>query len=250
MRIGRESAAHAHGIADFAGIGMLDRRQRNVVDLRIRTPKRAPSHRNFEFARQIVELRIAIDLARYGLRQRRSVDEFVAVQAGHRATGHIAHDIAAGAAGGKPHGIQSLDRHRKGIDRKPVQLDGLPRRNIGQIASMIAGQRPNRAQLRCGRDAVGNPDPDHEEFSCFAGAAGPSGHSCAVALGIYAPPFEVELGPFRHHAGATFAGKGAYLLEGRPWIFLPLEAFGTLCFRFFRGRGNGRCTHRECSYSL
>src|SRR5258706_3702681 len=61
MRIRREPTAHSKGEASLCLSTKLarDRRQPNIVDLRIRAPVAATRQRNFELAGQIVELGIA-----------------------------------------------------------------------------------------------------------------------------------------------------------------------------------------------
>ncbi len=56
MWIARKTSSHADGIPNLTAPSY--RRERNVIDLRIRAPYRAARCRHLEFARKIVELRI------------------------------------------------------------------------------------------------------------------------------------------------------------------------------------------------
>src|SRR2546430_17560382 len=54
-RIGREPAADAHGEAELARRLVVERRQPDVVDLRVRAPRPAAGDRDLVLARQVVE---------------------------------------------------------------------------------------------------------------------------------------------------------------------------------------------------
>ncbi len=60
MRIGGESAADAHGVADFALAVALAHGggEGNVIDFRVGAPDGAACDRDFEFAREIVEIAV------------------------------------------------------------------------------------------------------------------------------------------------------------------------------------------------
>ena len=82
-------------------------------------------------------------------------------------------------------------------------------------------------------DAVGNADAHHEVIGGQAFAALAAGGANAIALGVNAPPFEVDGGPLGNDAGAAFAGKGAHLVKGLPWVLLALQALGALGLGLF-----------------
>jgi hypothetical protein len=114
-----------------------------------------------------------------------------------------------------------------------VKLDGLADGDVGQVAGVLFGDLRDNAKLMCGQNAVGDGDAHHEVVGDQALAALAAGGAYAVALGVNAPPFEVERGPLGNDAGAAGAGKSADLIEGLPRILLALEPLGALGFRFF-----------------
>ena len=81
-----------------------------------------------------------------------------------------------------------------------------------------------------GEEAVGQADAHHEELGGFAFAGGASGDAEAVALGVDAPPLEVEAGPLGEDGVAALAGELADLIPGVPGVFGELEALGLLGF--------------------
>ena len=95
------------------------------------------------------------------------------------------------------------------------------------------------AELVRGEDAVGEADAHHEELGGFAFAGGAAGDAEAVALGVDAPPFEVEAGPGGVDVLAAFAGVGADFVPGVPGVFGELEALGFLGLGFLYGFGGG-----------
>ena len=65
VRIGGETAAHAHRESHLAPIAVRahGRGQANVIDLRVGAPDGAAGDRDFEFPRQVVELRVAVQIS-------------------------------------------------------------------------------------------------------------------------------------------------------------------------------------------
>jgi len=61
VRIGRQPAADAHGEADLAAGRVARGRHADVVDFRIDTPRAAAGDRDLVLARQIVEIRVAVE---------------------------------------------------------------------------------------------------------------------------------------------------------------------------------------------
>ena len=129
--------------------------------------------------------------------ERTGVDEFMPVKAGQRASGHIAQYIAAGALGTEADGSERVDDLRQRLDGEPMQLDVLPGGDVGQVARVLFCQLADDAQLVRGQQAVGQADAHHEVLGRLAYAILASGDARAVALGVDAPPLEVELGPLR-----------------------------------------------------
>ena len=140
-------------------------------------------------------------------RERRSVDDFVCGDAGKRAAGDIADHVAAGALGREADGVERVHDLGERLDGEPVELDVLADCDVGEIARVFACEAGDDAELAGGEDAVGDADAHHEVIGGEAFAALAAGCADAVALGVDAPPFEVERGPLGHHAGAAFARK-------------------------------------------
>ena len=98
---------------------------------------------------------------------------------------------------------------------------------------MLLGDLGDDVRLRSGENAIGDGDAHHEIVGCKAFATFAPGGADAIALGIDAPPLEVERGPLRHHAGTAGAREGADFVECLPGVLFALEAFGALGFRLF-----------------
>jgi hypothetical protein len=147
MWIGGEAAAYADGIADF--VTAFDCRQGDVVDLWIGAPDGAAGDGDLELARQIVELGVAVDLARDGLGQRRGVDQLVAVEAGQGQPVTLRATSPQAPLGESPAEDPERFNNAAGRDSisEPMQLDGLAGRDVGQIAGVILGQRADGAHL-------------------------------------------------------------------------------------------------------
>ena len=104
----------------------------DVVDLRVGAPEGAAGDRDFELARQVVELRVRREHVRDFDGERRRVDEFVAVEAGERAAGDVPRHVSAGALGAEADCGKRLDDFGNGLDGEPVELDVLADGDVGE----------------------------------------------------------------------------------------------------------------------
>ena len=152
------------------------------------------------------------------------------MQAGERAAGDVADDVAAGSHGGEAGGLEGLDDDGQGLDGEPVELDGLAGGDVGEVAGVVDGEMAEGAELGGGEDAVGDGDTHHEVVGGEAFAAFAAGDAGSVALGVDAPPLEVETGPL---------GEDGFA------VLFELEALGALGFGFLGGSGRfgGRVAH-------
>ena len=76
--------------------------------------------------------------------------------AGQRAAGDIAHHVAACTLGREPDGIERVNNFRQRFNGKPVQLNVLAHGDVSQIASVLARDSADGAELAGRNDAVGN----------------------------------------------------------------------------------------------
>ena len=239
MRFGRETTAYTQGESglrtsvESAG----DRRQADVVDLRIGAPDAAAGNRDFELAREIVKFGVARELLRRRERQRRCVADFVSIDASNRASGDVARDVAARAHGIQTALPQRLENLRKRFDGYPVELDVLPHREIGNAASMTLSQVSDGPQLRRIQNAVGDAYAKHEARQCFALATFSADHAGTVSLRVHAPPAKIGAEPFGWNGIKSGSREASNLVEGLPRIFLPLQALNALRLRFFNRFG-------------
>ena len=212
---------------------MLSGRESNVVDLRVRAPRWTAGDGDFEFARQVIKIRISLEQLRDLCGKRRGVDQLVGGYSGQRAACHVADHIAAGSLGREPDGVQRIHNLRQRLDGEPVDLNVLAHGNIGEIARVFARQSTDGTKLRRGDDAIGNANAHHEIFGgqAFAAFAASSAHS--VALRIDAPPLEISGAPFGQHAFAALPGKGAHFVESGPRVLFSLQALSLLGLRLF-----------------
>ena len=197
--LGGEAAADAEGVADlFDTVDFaLDGGEGDVVDLRVGAPLGAAGDGDLELARQVVELGIRGEVVRDLDGERAGVEQFVLVQAGERAAGDVADDVAAGSLGAEADGGEGVDDLDQGADGEPVQLDVLAGGDVGEVAGVLLGDVGDDARLGAGEQAVGQADAHHEVLGGFAFAVGSAGDADAVALGVDAPPLEVEARPTR-----------------------------------------------------
>jgi hypothetical protein len=249
VRLGGEAAADAEGVADlllfFAVVlnRALSGCERNVVDLRVGAPLGAAGDGDLELAREVVELGVGGELAGDLDGERAGVEQLMLVQAGERAAGDVADDIAAGALGTEAdcgEGVGDLDQR---ADGEPVELDVLAGGDVGEVARVPLGDVGDDAELVAGEQAVGQADAHHEELGGFTFTVGSAGDAEAVALGVDAPPLEVEAGPLGEDGVAALAGEFTHLVPCFPGVLGELEALGLLGFGLFRGGGCGLGGH-------
>ena len=117
------------------------------------------------------------------------------VEAGEGAAGDVADDVSAGALGAEADGGEGVDDFWQGLDGEPVELDVLAGGDVGEVAGVALAKVRDDAELMAGEEAVGEGDAHHEELRGFAFAADAASGSDSVALGVDAPPLEVEAGP-------------------------------------------------------
>ena len=156
------------------------------------------------------------------------------IEAGERAAGHIADDVAAGPLGGEADLGQGVGDFDEVGDGEPVKLNVLAGGDVGVVAGKLLGDAADDAKLVAGEQAIGDGDAHHKKLGGFAFAALAAGEAEAVALRIDAPPAEVE-SPLLGNRVAAIDRKLADLVKGFPWIFGELEAFGLLGLGLFDG---------------
>src|SRR2546421_4129347 len=149
MGVGRQTATDTQRKTSFPSAlpYALGGSQCDIVDLGIRAPASAASGRDLKFARQIVESRIARQLARYSLRDGRCIEDLVAGHSRERAASHVTHYIAARSLGSESHGGKRVHRLDQALNCQPVQLDVLPHSDVGEIAGVFPANFRYGAQL-------------------------------------------------------------------------------------------------------
>ena len=148
--------------------------------------------------------------------------------------------------GERPIGGEGVDDFDEAGEGEPVELDVLAGGDVGEVAGVLLGELADDAGLMRGEQAVGHADAHHEVLGGFAFAVGAAGDAEAVALGVDAPPLEVEIGPLGRHGVAAVAGVLADLVPGLPGVLGELEALGALGLGFF-GAAAGRWWRRRSS---
>src|SRR5262244_180953 len=128
MWLGRESAADADIKTNFPLSVAVSRRgrKRYVVNFRIAAPVAATRDCHLEFARQIVEFAIAAELFVNCERERRRVNDLVAVNSSNGTTGDVARDVSARTGRRQPNPLKAVNQIMNVFDRHPMQLDVLP----------------------------------------------------------------------------------------------------------------------------
>ncbi len=180
-------------------------------------------------------------------RQRRRIDDLVAIESSQRAARNIANNVAAGALRAEPHSSQRIHHLGKRFNRQPMQLNILPRSDIGEVPRVLLRELTNHPQLRAGQNAIRQPNAHHEEFSGLAFATDSTGRTHAIALGVNAPPLEVGPSPLRKHRLAAFPRELADLVPGVPGVLCKLQPLGLLGLRLF---DSGWCWERSYWASL
>src|SRR5579871_4043696 len=122
IRLSRKSSGNTKRKSDFGRAVHFssDCCQANVVDLRIRAPGVASCDRDLELARQIVEIGVPSKELRDFEHERRSVDNFVSIDPGNRATGHVADDVAAGSCGIQANLPKAIENLWQRFNRDPM----------------------------------------------------------------------------------------------------------------------------------
>ena len=232
MRIGRKAASDAYGVANFSSVA--NGGEADVVDLRIGAPRGAAGRRDFELARQVVELRICGRATRRSpepMARRRSTHRRRPRRAGSRS--RCAQRRRKRPLGESP--MASSASTTSGNDSMVSQCSWIFWRTVmsARLRAYLRVSEPIVAQLAGGEDAVGDADAHHEVVGRQTLAAFAAGRADAIALGVDAPPFEVGRGPFGHDAGSAFASEGAHFIERLPRVLLALKALDALSLGFF-----------------
>ena len=76
---------------------------------------------------------------------------FVGGDAGQRAAGHVADDVAAGALGREADGIERVDDFGQRFDGEPVKLNVLADGDVGEVAGIFARDAADGAKLAARR---------------------------------------------------------------------------------------------------
>ena len=109
--------------------------------------------------------------------------------------------------GERPISVRASTTSTRRADGEPVELDVLAGGDVGEVAGVLLGELADDAGLVRGEQAVGHADAHHEEFGGLAFAVGAAGDAEAVALGVDAPPLEVEIGPLGGDGVAAALGR-------------------------------------------
>src|SRR5579863_7062496 len=100
---------------------MPDGGEADVVYLRMAAPRRATSDRDFEFARQVKELRISGEHLRNLTGERRGVDQLVRGDSCKRAAGYVANYVSAGSFWREANCGESIHHFRERFNSEPVK---------------------------------------------------------------------------------------------------------------------------------
>ena len=222
---------------------MANGRHPDVVDLRIRAPGAAAGDRDLVLARQVVEVRIAVQHPRGGLHERRGVHQLVGVHAGDRAPRDVARHVAARAHRREPGSREVLQEIGQVLDRHPVELEVLADGDVGHAACAALREARDRPELVGEELAVRDADPHHEVGYGLALAALAADGADAVALRVGAPPAEVRVEPRRGDRLIPFAGEAPDLGDRLPGIRRVLQSLGALGLRLL---GSRRRRGRRC----
>ena len=121
-------------------VGTKDGGEADVVDFGIGTPFGASGDRDFVFAGEIVELRVAAQFAVESENRIGDVSKFVSVDTGERATGDVAGDVAAGSGGGEADGTEAVEDLGNGFDLDPMELNVLTNGDVGDTVAVFGGE--------------------------------------------------------------------------------------------------------------
>ena len=241
---GGEAAADAEGVADLFGAidGALDGGEGHVVDLGVGAPDGASGDGDLELAGKVVELGVSGELVCDLDRERAGVDEFGVVETGEGAAGDVADYVAAGSLGAEADGGEGVYYFDEARDGEPVELDVLAGGDVGEVAGVLLSELADDAGLFARENTVGQANTHHEELGGFALAVGAAGNAKTVALGVDAPPLEVQACPLGQDGVAALTGELTHFIPCVPGVFDELEALGLLGFGLF-GKGCGLSGH-------
>src|SRR5579872_280248 len=235
IRLGRETAGNSQRESDLglAAHNASNGGEADVVDLGIGAPDAASGDGDFELARQVVELGIACQQPRSFQHERRSVDDFVCVNARDGASSHIAYNVTASAGCIQADLPEAVEDFGQRFYSDPVELNILAYGEIGDSVGVLASEVGDDAELRRGQDAVGNSDAHHEALQRLPYSAGSASYACAVALGVNAPPAEIGTDPFGRDRLKSLAGEAPNFVEAVPGVGRALQALDSLRCRLF-----------------
>src|SRR5437867_5264216 len=165
-------------------------RQRNVLSLGVGAGFFASGNRYVERSRQIRVGRVSHEHLSEFPDYRGGIKKLIRRESGHRAANHITNIVHTGLERDEPDAVYALPDLRHVIDGEPAQLDLLPGCNIRKALAELAADFGERAQLGCGRDAVGNTHAHHKMTRRLAAEKDPGPFKpLLVAFSDGFPPF-------------------------------------------------------------
>ncbi len=153
-------AADINGKAKLARLVLLQL-QADIVHLNGRTVMLGPDNRNLELARQIGKFRVQRRPLPQDFGKRAWVRHFVGGSTCKMVGSHIANAIAGGLDGMHFHLCQLCQNLRNILQRRPVILDVLARREMAKATVISARDRPKLAQLAAGQRSIGDCHAQH-----------------------------------------------------------------------------------------
>ena len=112
--------------------------------------------------RQVRPRRIAVELVRRRVDDGRRVEELVVRDAREGAAGDVADGVAAAAGARDACRLEVGEHVRELGELEPVQLDALPRRQLGVAAAVPVGDLADRMQLAGAEDPTRDLHAQHE----------------------------------------------------------------------------------------
>ena len=192
----------------------------------------APGNGNLEFSRQIVKFGIASKRAVNLQRQRRSINNFFAVESRKGAAGNGSSHIAAGSGSGQAHFPQTLQNIRQRFNAHPVQLNILAHGDVRNAPPVPCGEARDRAHLFTIQKPVGNANTHHKKRHGLAFAVLAACHAQSIALRIHAPRAKVRAQPFRWNGVKPIPRKLLNLVEMIPGVLGTFQALDALRLGF------------------
>ena len=141
-RHGREAAADEHAEPGLAVAQDAD--ERDAVDLRREAAVGARADRDLVLARQVDVVRVAGEEGVRLLDDGRRVEQLVVRDAGDGAAGDRAHGVAAAAEARQPGGVELLEDVGELGEAQVVELDVLPRRQLGLALAVLERELADR----------------------------------------------------------------------------------------------------------